>query len=65
MLIKTNNQYRNLLSWFELSDQEQDEFEGVANICQYDFVRYKGHIYIVSDFSRCPESLSDWEGSIS
>lgn len=62
MLIKSNHQYRNLLSWFELSEQEQSEFEGVSNISQYDFVRYKGNIYIVSDFMRTPETLSDWDG---
>ena len=64
MQIITNHQYRDIIDWHNLTNEEQSQFEGIACICLYDFFRYKGRVYIVSDFDRVPDNLSDWDGCL-
>lgn len=66
MQIKCNGKPRPLLSWYELTDKEQAEFDFTGKQ-DAEFFRYKGGVYTLGDFSRCPESLTSygWQGYLS
>ena len=66
MKITTNNQPRELLSFFEFSRREQTqirrEFDWLTDIEEStDFFKYKGEIYHLSDFMKS-ESIDGWAG---
>ena len=54
MKIKTNNTPRLLLSGYELTDREREEFDYMSgeDIASANFVRYKGHVWDVAEFMR-------------
>lgn len=66
MHIKSNNQFRFLLDWYELSLKEQAEFdwEGVENDMYF---RYRGQVYSLASFMRIdsnsPLHCLNWHGS--
>lgn len=53
--IKTNNQARDVLYAWQLTDKERKEFDYIENIdspdCSASFVRYKGQVYDLGEFS--------------
>lgn len=53
--IKTNFQYRDILSWYDLAPKEQAEFNYIKdqNRAEWsEFFRYRGNVYDLGDFSR-------------
>ena len=64
MQIITNNQPRQLIYGYELTDKEKSNFDYLDDIDNHNFVKYKGFIYDVSEFMSTynMESLKDWDG---
>jgi len=62
MQIITNNQWRNFLYGYELSESEKANFDWVDDIDSADFIRYRGRLYQLGQFMRAPESLEGWHG---
>ena len=65
--IRTNNQYRPLLSWDELTEKEQKEFDYINNPDEetgLDFFRYKKDAYYLGNFFRL-EKNNFWSGGMS
>ena len=62
--IVTNNVPRQMLSGYELTDSEKEDFDYIDDIDCADFVRFKGRLYDVNDFMVCrsPEHLPGWDG---
>lgn len=63
--IRTNNQARPLLSWYELTDKEKAEFDYIENPEEetgLDFFRFKGRIYTLSDFMRIDQQSTAFPG---
>jgi hypothetical protein len=59
MNIITNNQPRDVVTYYDLTDSEKKEFDwGGAEECGY--FRYKGSAYCLDDFVR--NKLNDWDG---
>jgi hypothetical protein len=54
LTIVTNNVPRELLYWYELTGDEQNEFDWIETDeqDQYEFFRYKGWTYCLADFMR-------------
>ena len=49
--ITTNNQYRPILYWHDLNENEQRELKENYNcVCESFFFRYKGQLYDLNDF---------------
>lgn len=48
--VTTNNVPRLLIYWHDLTESEQDRYEGVPGAHNADYFRYKGAIYSVDDF---------------
>ena len=72
--ITTNNQPRDLLSFYELLGQWQEEarksYDYLDDIeSQYGFFVYGGYLYHMSEFMRLPENREtpwdDWDGGYS
>ena len=61
MKIKTNNKFRNLLYWNELTSKEQKEFDWIEDPASEDFFRYKGAVYAISEAMRL-EQTPPWQG---
>lgn len=65
MKIITNNQPRQLIYGYELTEKQKQDFDYLDDIDNQDFVRYKGNLYDVSEFIstfyQC-DSLKDWDG---
>tara|TARA_R110000787_G_scaffold32676_4_gene86321 strand:- start:250 stop:555 length:306 start_codon:yes stop_codon:yes gene_type:complete len=60
MKIITNNQYRTILSFFELSTKEQNERSSYYDtIEESSFFRYRGLVYDLGDFMRVREYTYD------
>lgn len=63
MQIKTNNTPRLLLSWYELTEKEKQEFDYLTDdtpeedICN-EFFRYKGNVYDLSEFMRIDQTIA-------
>ncbi|MDD1626888.1 MAG: hypothetical protein LUQ26_05345 [Methylococcaceae bacterium] len=68
MHIISNNQWRFLLNWFELTDKEQKEFDWEDVECMEGdtYFRYRGQVYPLSNFMRIEEdhplSCLNWHG---
>jgi len=65
MKIITNNQYRNMIYGYELTDKERADFDYVDDIDSHDFFRYRGNVYDPSEFMRTRQELNDlsgWDG---
>ena len=52
--IKTNNHWRELISWFDLSEKEKSDFDWIDDPEEsgYEFFRYKKQVYSLSEFMR-------------
>lgn len=64
MQIKTNNQPRNLVSWYDLTEKEQADFDYIED-GQFNGFRYKGQVYDLGEFMHCTQSVNgfaDWHG---
>ena len=51
--IITNNQYRDLLTWFDLTEKKKAWFSdsmSIEDLECYSFFKYKGSIYLCNDF---------------
>lgn len=64
MKIITNNQPRQLIYGYELTDKEKRDFDYLDDIDNHNFIKYKGFIYDVSEFMRVnsDDSLKGWDG---
>ena len=68
MKIITNNQYRHILYFNELEQDEQDELkDSYDTVEESTFFRYRGHVYDLNEFLRVNEQwgkgiLKDWDG---
>ena len=66
--IKTNRQPRELLSWFDLTKKEQEQFDYIEEPEElgYEFFRYKGHCYSLEEFMRTgkdhPFGIAGYDG---
>lgn len=59
MKIITNNQYRHILYFHELEQDEQDEFKDSYDTVQEStFFRYRGNVYDLNDFLRVNNALN-------
>lgn len=73
MKITTNNRPRHTLQWWDLTTKEQRKWEGLDDLEDLAFVRYRGEVYLVSDFQSIPrncgfeprDKLGDWHGYLS
>ena len=62
MTIKTNNQYRNLMSAHELSPAELKAFDYLGED-EGTFFRYRGNVYDLGEFMRTDsKDLKGWDG---
>lgn len=66
MKIKTNNQPRDVLTWYDLTPAEQKEFDYLEE-GEGSFFRYKGWVYDLGEFTRADHSSipDKWQGYIS
>ncbi|QFP93539.1 hypothetical protein [Edwardsiella phage vB_EtaM_ET-ABTNL-9] len=66
MRIITNNQPRQLIYGYELTDKERQDFDYLDDIDNHNFVKYRGNIYDVNEFMRVnsDDSLKGWDGYI-
>lgn len=66
MEIVTNNQPRDILSWYDLTPVEQKEFDYLPE-GEGSFFRYKGSLYDLGEFMRIDANIAphpqreDWE----
>lgn len=66
--IKSNKQWRNFLSWYELTKKEQLEFDWMDELTQDEslFIRYKNWVYCLQDFMVIDRSVihqfEGWQG---
>lgn len=66
MKIVTNNQLRPLLSWYDLTEKERQDFDWPGSEEEQwstVFFRYKGQVYCLDEFTRTSTELfADWDG---
>jgi len=67
--IKTDNRWRELLHWHDLTESEQVELkDNYDNIEESSFFRYKSHVYDLNDFMRIngnnDDEFSKWHGHV-
>ena len=64
MRIITNNQPRQLIYGYELTEKQRQDFDYLEDIDGNNFVKYKGNIYDVSEFmsTHNMDSLKGWDG---
>tara|TARA_R110002153_G_scaffold11011_4_gene42647 strand:+ start:473 stop:757 length:285 start_codon:yes stop_codon:yes gene_type:complete len=61
--IITNNVPRPILSSYELTDKELEDFDYMEDTSEGSFFKYRGQVYSLDNFmSSLPEELSDWHG---
>lgn len=59
LTIRTNNAPRPILQWSDLSEKERREFDYLDTEQRQQeatFFRYKGNVYDLGEFMRCPDS---------
>lgn len=63
MKIKTNNQPRDILTWYDLTPAERKEFDYLEE-GEGSFFRYKNHVYDLGEFMRVDHTAipGDWHG---
>ena len=63
MKIKTNNQPRDILTWYDLTPAEQKEFDYLED-GEGSFFRYKNWVYDLGEFMRFDHTAipGDWHG---
>lgn len=57
MKIKTNNQPREVLTWYDLTPEEQKEFDYLEE-GEGSFFRYKGWVYDLGEFMRIDAKIA-------
>jgi len=69
MNIKTNNHYRPILYWHDLTEKEQDEYrDAYDDVQESTFFRYRNWCYDLSDFIRPAyfsnerQMMNKWDG---
>lgn len=69
MKITTNHQYRPILSWFELTDKEKNEYrDAYDDVEESGFFRYRNWCYDLNDFmaktrfNNLDPDLHGWDG---
>lgn len=64
MKVKTNNQFRPLLSGVDLTNEERKEFNYLDDIDSGRFFKYRGQVYDLGEFLRTSANgeLSTWDG---
>lgn len=65
MQIITNNVPRNIVSGFELTEKEKQEFDYLDDVDSGSFFRYKGLVYDIGEAMLVPETnseLKSWQG---
>lgn len=64
MKIITNNCPRPILSSYELTKKELNEFDYLTEeeIESRSFFRYRGEVYDLGEFMRTPNSVKGWDG---
>lgn len=73
MTIKTNNRFRDLIHWYDLSEKERKEFDYLDTEdrqAEAEFVRYRGWIYDLGEFQIIPRNCNwigfeKWSGYLS
>lgn len=60
--IITNNAPRNMLYWHDLTAKEQENFDWMEDPEAEDFFRYKGYVYALCEFMRCPQQVVSFHG---
>jgi hypothetical protein len=75
MNIKTNNKFRDILRAYDLTEREREEFDyyTVDELDDAMFFRYKGDVFDLGEFMRCPARvppayapiLTEWDGYMS
>ena len=59
MKITTNNQYRHILYFHELEQDEQDELkDSYDTVEESSFFRYRGHVYDLNEFMQVNNALN-------
>lgn len=62
MEVTTNNHWRQILYWHDLTQKEQKELQdSYDSVKESNFFRYKGQIYDLSDFVRI--NMPGWDAS--
>lgn len=67
LTIKTNNQWRNFLYGYELTDREKQDFDWMEpeELDSAPFARYRNRLYALDEFMRIDENApfpGDWDG---
>ena len=64
LTIKTNNQYREILTGYELTEELHSEFDYMEDINEHSFIKYKGEYYALDTFQRIDtfENPQEWHG---
>lgn len=64
MKIKTNNRPRDILSWYDLTPEDQKEFDYFDPSNIGSFFRYKGAVYDLGEFVRVDHTAihDKWHG---
>lgn len=64
MQIITNNIPRQIIYGYELTEKQKKDFDYLDDIDNHNFIKYKGHLYDVSEFMSTynMDSLKDWDG---
>lgn len=62
--VVTNNAPRPVLSGWDLTEKEREEFDYIENVIDepYRFFRYKGNVYDLQDFILTGYAAEDWDG---
>jgi hypothetical protein len=64
--IKTNNQFREIIYWYDLTEKEKDELkDNYDTIEESSFFRYKNQVYDLNDFMRLEKNSlfpDSWHG---
>lgn len=62
--VVTNNAPRPVLSGWDLTEKEREEFDYIENVIDepYRFFRYKGNVYDLQEFTLTGKDLENWDG---
>jgi hypothetical protein len=74
MKIISNNQWRDFVMGYELTESERSDFDYIEDIDSHFFIRYRGNLVDLSDFMAIDkttllpadnQSMQDWQGYVS
>ena len=58
----TNNQYREILTGYDIPEKYHSDFDYMDDITEGSFFKYKGDYYDINEFMSTPEHLDNWHG---